>query len=351
MGRAVGLIWRRLCKLAACTILLAACDRPQPVGGHTMGTTWSLKIAGSISASQAAELQKQIQERLDRLEAVFSNWRPDSEVSRFNRARTTEPVTVSPELARIAKAALEVARETEGAFDPTISPLIDLWGFGSQGRKREPPADAEVERCRERCGWQQLEAALDPPSLRKRIPDLELNLSAIVEGHALAQIGDIIARSKFENWLLEIGGEMLARGGPASGQPWRAGIQAPEAASREIFNTVELRDEALGSSGSYQQFFEHDGRRCSHLIDPRTGRPVDHGLASVSVIHRDPLTADAYATALMVMGLEWGELLAKRLGLRVIWIRPVDRPASHSSASYRSRSFQNGHFGHGSPAG
>ncbi len=309
-----------LCSLAACTSLLIGCDRPQPLAGHTMGATWSLKIADTISAADSDRLRLRIQQRLDQIEAVFSNWRDDSEVSRFNRLRTTESVPVSAELASVAKAALDIARETEGALDPTISPLISLWGFGPAGRRHEPPADAEIESCRKRCGWRHLEARLDPPLLRKHLPDLELNLSAIVEGHALARTAEIIAGGGIQNWLLEIGGELLANGEAAPGRPWLAGIRAPDASSGNIFNTVELHNEALGSSGSYRQFYEHGGKRLSHLIDPRTGRPVDHSLASVSVLHRDPLLADAHATALMVLGREKGEPLAKRIGLRVFWI-------------------------------
>lgn len=285
-----------------------------------MGTTWRLQIASSMSDHDLDGLRSRIACRLDNLDMAFSNWRPDSEISRFNALRTTAPVPVSREVAEVTRRALEVARLTGGALDPTLAPLIDLWGFGPKGRRRSLPSADEIERVRRRCGWSHLDVALDPPTLRKRRPDLEINVSAVVEGHALEVIGRLLQDSGLHNWLLEIGGEVLAAGRTGDGSPWIVGIQTPDAPAREVFGHVELTDQCLATSGNYRQFFETEQKRMSHLIDPRTGWPVEHDLASVSVMDRSPIVADAYATALMVLGRQDGEVLARRAGLNVVWI-------------------------------
>jgi FAD:protein FMN transferase len=287
-----------------------------------MGTRWSLQLADE--SDEAAVLQAAIQTRLDHIESVFSNWKPDSEISRFNVTHSTDAVKCSTELAEVAALALEIASETEGALDPTLNSLVNLWGFGPVMRNGDIPTDDEIQNARSSCGWQHLTVTQHPPSLRKAIPNLEINLSAVVEGFALREIGHLLDTQGVENWLLEIGGELLASGAPQSGAAWSVGVQAPGAGQGEVFETLMLRDECLSTSGSYRHLFEKDGIRYSHLIDPRTGKPVIHKLASVSVIHRDPITADGHATALMILGREKGEPLAKKLGLRVIWIE--DRP-------------------------
>lgn len=334
-------------RLAGCAVLLlglAGCDRtlvpedghavrsvarPAPpsrnharasLAGDAMGTTWRLQVASRMSDRDLDVLRRRIAGRLDDLDRAFSNWRPDSEVSLFNAGRTTAPVSVSREVAEVARRALEVARQTGGALDPTLAPLIDLWGFGPKGRRRNLPAADEIERARRRCGWSHLEVTLDPPTLRKRRPDLEINVSAVVEGHALEVLGRLLHDSGLHNWLLEIGGEVLARGRAVDGAPWIVGIQTPDAPAGEVFGDVELMDQCLATSGNYRQFFETERKRVSHLIDPRTGRPVEHGLASVSVMDRSPIVADAYATALMVLGRRDGEVIARRAGLSVVWI-------------------------------
>lgn len=310
---------------AACVLLVLTHCAPDrnaaPITGETMGTTWSLLIADDLPASARARLRTAIQKRLDEIEAVFSNWRPDSEVSRFNASPGTGTTRCSKELALVLHRALEIAAATDGALDPAIHPLITLWGFGPGPRRADLPSDDEIRATMERCGWRRVEVTLDPPTVRKLAPAVEINLSAIVEGFALRETGALLERAGWRHWLLEIGGELLARGAPRDGGIWRAGVQMPRAAQGETFSDLPLRDECLSTSGVYRQFrTAPGGARLPHLIDPRTGHPVKNNLASVSVLHADPLTADAFATALLVTGRERGEAIARTHDLRVLWI-------------------------------
>ena len=317
-------IFRR--KLVTCAVLLlAGCsDSRQPeriLTGKAMGTVWTVRIVSAISEEEVTEVDREIGIRLEALEQVFSTWRPDSEISGFNQLRTTEAVPVSPRLATVLAEALEIARQSGGALDPTLGPLVDLWSFGANRRNvKKAPSDEEINAAMRRCGWRKLEVTINPPTLRKTVEDLEVNPSAVVEGFAVGEMGRLLSTLGIKNWLIDLGGEMKARGRAADGSPWRVGIQAPDAAPGEIFTTVELDDLSLATSGTYRQRFEDGGREYSHLIDPRTGRPIENGLASVTVLHSRCLTADGWATALMVLGRERGEPLARSLDLKVIWI-------------------------------
>jgi FAD:protein FMN transferase len=302
--------------------LLVSCQ-PEDLavlGGKTMGTTWSLQIAQPLTAEEIGKLQRQLSEELDSIERVFSTWNPDSSISHFNQSQTTEAVQVALPLAEVLSSALDLSRQTDGAFDPTIGPLIDLWGFGSEGRRSDPPTQAEINACLLKCGFEKLTVTLNPPTLRKSNPDLQVNPSALVEGYAADQLGHILKSSGYGHWLLEIGGEILASGFSPEGGPWRVGIQTPGAVMNDTFSDLPLSDQALATSGTYRQRFEHGGRSYSHLIDPKTGWPIETKLVSVSVLGDSCMTADAYATALMILGREKGEPLAKKRGLSVFWI-------------------------------
>jgi thiamine biosynthesis lipoprotein len=290
------------------------------LGGKTMGTTWSLQIARPLTAGERGKLQQRLASELDSIERVFSTWNPDSAISRFNESKSTETIPVTLPLAQVLASALDLSRQTEGAFDPTMGPLIDLWGFGHEGKRTEPPTPDEISSALSKCGADKLTVTLNPPTLRKAIPDLEVNPSAIVEGYAADQLGHLLKSSGYEGWLLEIGGEILADGLSPDGRPWRVGIQTPGAALNDSFSNLPLSDQALATSGTYRQRFEHGGRIYSHLINPKTGWPIETKLVSVSVLSPSCMKADAFATALMVLGRQQGEPLAQRQGLRVFWI-------------------------------
>lgn len=299
-------------RFAFLLLLLCGCsrnDQPVTFGGRTMGTTWSLRVDGGAGSLQQSDLQQQ----LDAWEASISHWRPDSAVSRFNDSASTEWIAVPAELVEVVELAQQIGNETDHALDITLAPLIELWGFGAAGRRDTPPTDAEIAHVKAQCGWQHLQTRHDPPALRKDIPGLHINVSAVAEGWALEHLAQQLESNGSSRFLLEIGGEVLARG------EWRVGVQTPAAPPGESAQTLRLKDQSISTSGVYRQHFSAVGKEYAHVLDPRTGRPIEHKLASVSVIHSRASQADGFATALLVLGPEAGRQLAEKLGLRVIW--------------------------------
>jgi thiamine biosynthesis lipoprotein len=307
---------------------LVSCGPPPPhlerVEGRTMGTTWSLQVVqtGDRLAPAPAAPAALVQSRLDELEALFTNWSPTSPVSQFNQSTTTDWQTAPRELAEVATLALELSEATHGAFDITLGPLVDLWGFGPAGRRDSPPDQAAIDQARARCGWQRLEASTNPPRLRKTHPGIQINVSALVEGYAADEIARRLEEAGFHHFLLDIGGELLARGTKADGTPWQAGIQrpSPTSAQGDSMLALPLPNRALSTSGTYRQYFESGGQRYAHVLDGRTGRPIDHGTTSVSVLADTCLEADAWATALLALGPEEGSRLAQKRGLQAFFL-------------------------------
>jgi len=296
------------------TLLLASCEKSRETAGKAFGTSWTLK------ASSAGDFQNPLQTELDRWEAVFSHWRPDSAVSRFNESKSTDWQSLPPEVIELVRLAKRIADDTGGALDITLAPLIDLWGFGAKGSRQVPPSDAEIENARQHCGWPLLDIRDEPPALRKKHPLLRLNLSAIAEGWALDQLAKRLEAAGVRDFLLELGGEVLARGHGPDGKPWLVGVQMPEASSKQPMQALRLENACLATSGTYRQHFEHEGKSYPHVLDPRTGSPLAHSLRSVSVKHESAALADGYATALLVLGQGRGRQVADKLGLNVLWV-------------------------------
>jgi thiamine biosynthesis lipoprotein len=289
--------------------------------GPAMGTTFTVKlVAAPGSGFDETGVKALVQESLDRVDLLMSTYRPDSEVSRFNAATSTDPSPIAPETAEVLACALKVSEQTVGAFDVTIAPIVNAYGFGPDGRPAAMPADTELEALRAKVGYTKLDLNPDVPSLRKVDPAITLDLNSIAPGFAADLIGEKLEASGVSNYMVEVGGEIRARGTNAQGEPWRAGIEKPAEGERTIHRTLPLDGVSLATSGDYRDFYMHDGVRISHTIDARTGRPVTHNLASVSVVHADCMWADAYATAIMALGPDDGFLLAKILDLPALLI-------------------------------
>lgn len=298
-------------------IVLCGCQpsESQSIGGKTMGTTWSLR-----SEHAAKETRQMIQDHLDQREAVLSHWRKDSAVCRFNDSRSTDWQPVPRELIQIVELARDIASKTDGVLDITLAPLIDLWGFGATGQSKSIPTEAQITEAKTRCGWQHLQTRFDPPALKKELPDLRINVASVTEGFVIDELITLLKQHRLSDFLLEVGGEVAAIGHAPDGEPWRVGIQTPEATPDDALHNLALIDLCIATSGNYRHRFEKDGQSYSHLIDPRTGHPIEHSLTSVSVIHKSSALADGYATALMILGPGRGREIADKLGLRVTWI-------------------------------
>jgi thiamine biosynthesis lipoprotein len=294
----------------------------------TMGTVCRITLSGPIPKIALSTLRKEIDAALADVNDRMSVWNPDTEISKFNRFVSTEPFPVSPEFAEVVQRALAFSEMTDGAFDPTVKPLVDRWGFGSAvvpiptgnrdygetGRslRQQQSGNAEGEEALDQImqtvGWQKVR--LESGALIKSHPHLQLDLAAIAKGYGVDGVAAVIRTSGRTNFLVEIGGEIVAAGTSPSGKPWRIGIESPEpgkAFGEEIFQIIELSDLAMATSGDYRNFqLRADGTRYSHIMDPRTGKPAVSDVAAVTVIAERCMDADAVATALFVMGSEKG---------------------------------------------
>lgn len=295
-------------------------DGPPVVGGMTMGGTWSVKLGPSHAGMDRESLRKRLQGELDRIESQMSNWREESELSQFNRYGETDWFPVSRELAEVVGIAREVSQQSDGAFDVTVAPLVDLWGFGRTGRRTVAPRDDETDQARASVGFAKLQVRTSPPALRKASAGVRIDLGAIGKGYACDRLANLLDGLGAKEYLITVGGENRARGRAPGGGDWRIGIETPAPDLSRIIERIELRDAAVSTSGDYRNFVEYSEQRYCHEIDPRTGRPVRHGLASVSVVHASGARADALATALMVLGPEDGYAMARRMGLAALFI-------------------------------
>lgn len=293
--------------------------------GPTMGTTYSVKFASLPDGVTTAGLQEELRAILERINRLMSTYDPDSEVSRFNRHEGLDWFDMSAETISVVSVARRVSDVTGGAFDITVGPLVDLWGFGGKSESdgsaiQQEPSTDEIRTVRGRLGFRHLEIREDPPALRRARVGIGIDLSGIAKGHAVDQIADHVESAGVDSYMVEVGGEIRTRGLKPDGRAWRLGIEAPLRGERSVHREIELRNDAMATSGDYRNYFESKGNVYSHLLDPRTGRPVKHRLASVSVIADKCINADALATALMVLGPAEGYRVALEHELAVLWV-------------------------------
>ncbi len=313
--------------LTCCCVLSdGAADEAAMVqfAGQTMGTTYSVKIFEPSNSDGIDDLRIAIDAVLRRVNDQMSTYLKSSEISRFNESDSTDWFDVSPEFAAVVETAQQVSAKTDGAFDITVGPLVNAWNFGPTPRTQVAPTVELIERLRESVGYRKLSVRREPPALKKSIPELKIDLSAIAKGHGVDRVAEFLNELGFEDVFVEIGGEVRTSGSKA-GQWWKVGIQMPDAASDQwtiahSLSTGAGDDQSMATSGDYRNFFEADGVRYSHTIDPRTGRPIEHNLASVSVVTERCGDADAWATALNVLGPDAGLEAAQREKLNALLI-------------------------------
>lgn len=304
-------------------LALAACggDAGQiELTGNTMGTQYSVKLPRLQDEHDAAKLQKSIEIVLDTNNAQMSTYLRDSEISVFNASQSLEWQQVSSGLCNRIETSQAISELTDGAFDVTVGPLVNLWGFGPGEIIDEPPSADAIATLLEVTGFDNLHADCNRRALRKDVAGLMVDLSAIGKGFAADQIGQMLASIGYQDFLVEVGGELSIRGLNAKGEPWAIGIEAPLPGQRRPHTIVHLTNAGMATSGDYRNFFEADGKIYSHTIDTRTGRPVTHTLASVTVVDELASRADALATALLVMGPEEGLAFAEREQLAVLML-------------------------------
>lgn len=310
----------RIALLLCGALLLSACSMaPQPLRleGLSMGTGWSVQIGDADADAARARLLIELE--LARVVAQMSTWEPDSDLSRFNAAEPGARQSLPPQLREVLSAALELARDSGGAFDPTVGPWVELWGFGPGRPRQSAPAHGEIEALRARIGWQRVQIEGDQ---LVQPGGLSLDLSAIAKGHAVDRIAEALQAAGYRHLLVEVGGELRGHGQHPDGRGWRVGLEGPSAEGAA--SGITLRDQAVATSGDYRQFFEQDGRRYSHMIDPRTGYPIAQAGIAVSVVHVSCMQADGLATALAVLGPDEGFEWASARGLAARFVHRQD---------------------------
>jgi len=305
---------------------VAACDGSAPdesvqeLAGGAMGTSFSVKLVSAPNSLDLDSLRQQIEQTLAAIEQQTSTYIADSELSLFNAQRSVDWFEVSIDLCAVVAEALTLSAATGGAFDVTVGPLVNLWGFGPDGQVAAPPDTELIAVLLQGIGYDALHADCSVPALRKDSPDLYVDLSAFAKGYGVDRLAALLDDAGVASYLVEIGGELRMRGTKPGGETWGIAIETPNPLGRSVRSVINLTDAAVATSGDYRNFFEHDGVLYSHTIDPRTGYPIAHDAASVTVVAETAAFADAMATALLVMGADDGIAYAEREGIAAMFL-------------------------------
>ncbi len=302
-----------LCLAAVCGYVLWQFSDIQLIEGHIFGTYYKVKVR---TTDDLSVLKKQITTRLQEIDREMSIFREDSEISAINRAPAGKEITLSPDMQAVMQTAYEVYRQSEGAFDPALGRLIDLWGFGASNNRS--PSDLEITKAMSSSGLDKLRFADDFSALTKTNAQTYINLSAIAKGYAVDAVAEILDKTGCTDYIVEIGGELKAKGLRDDSTPWNIGITSPRADVSDNVMIVSLSNMAVATSGNYRNFYKQDGQILGHTISSHTGRPVKTDVASASVFANSCMLADAYATAIVALGIEAGLQFADRYELKVI---------------------------------
>jgi thiamine biosynthesis lipoprotein len=332
-----GRLLRRLhaCTIAGASVAAFACTPSsapalRTAGGVAQGTTYSLQWVGG---GTEAEIAVAVELELARIDALLSNYRADSALERFNAARSTEPAELPGELVTLLVLAKHIHGASAGCFDPTIRPLVRAWGFDAEAPA--VPAPAAMEAARAAVGLDKLEL-VDSSRVRKSVPELEIDMASIGQGYTAGRLAALLEEHGSAGYLAEIGGEIVARGSKPDGSAWRVGIENPVAGvdPGPALRLPPSASTAVVTSGSYRQYFEVDGRRLGHIIDPRTGWPVEHALLSVTVVGGDAATAAAWGTALLCLGPAEAAAVAERENIAALfWVGLPERATLEISSA------------------
>lgn len=300
--------------------LIGCQDKPEDlsISGTTMGTTYHITLVSVPPSLSQASLEKDIEQILQKVNLQMSTYMDESEISRFNQSPINEWFAISDDFLQVLILSQKISALTQGKFDITIGPLIELWGFGRE-LTQDVPDKAAISAAKLKTGWDQLIISVATKSIRKRVP-LTLNVSAIAKGYGVDKVAEYLMAKGIDNYLVEIGGEMRVAGHNSKGLQWRVGVEKPSLAQKSAQLVIQLDNQSIATSGDYRNYFESDGQRYSHTIDPDSGRPVRHNIASVTVIAQTAAEADALATALNVIGEEAALKFSERMKLAVYFI-------------------------------
>ena len=301
---------------------IAGCVKPttlHKLSGNAQGTTYHISFWDKKKLDVKA-IEHSITAELNRIDSQISNYRPDSAIEQFNATQSEQELTVSPEIVHLIEQARAVSLASKGCYDLTIKPLFELWGFTQDALSI--PSDAALQATRNHIGLNLLEQ-VNGNHLRKRKPTLRVDLSSIGQGYSVGQISALLLRNGVTNFMVEIGGELQTQGQKPDGQPWRIALEKPISDERTLHKIITIRRTAplaIMTSGTYRHYFDDNGKRYSHILDGRTGKPITHTTVSVSVLHNNPTLADAWSTALLCLGKAEGMEVANQAGIAALFI-------------------------------
>ncbi|MGC8737140.1 MAG: FAD:protein FMN transferase [Candidatus Hydrogenedens sp.] len=307
--------------------LLISCSTKVPpysifsFSGNTMGTTYQVKIVLPRGEILPEGIGEKIHNCLSKIDNLMSTYNSDSELSRFNQYKDDLPFPVSPETREVFEISLEIARQTGGALDITVFPLVQIWGFGPK-LVDQPPTREQIEDAKMKVDYQKIEIL--PEGIKKHNPEIQCDFSAVAKGYAVDKVAELLDQNSFNSYMIEVGGEVRVKGEKIPGNLWNIGIERPVSMEHSTFLAIKLKDLAMATSGNYRNFYFWEGKKYSHEIDPHTGYPVPNTIASVSVIHPTCAYADAYATAFMVMGKEKAFRFAEEKHIPALFIYPIN---------------------------
>jgi thiamine biosynthesis lipoprotein len=294
--------------------------------GRTMGTTYNIKVVIENNTVDTKKVHLGIDALLVQLNQEMSTYIDDSELSLFNKSTSLSDIEISVGLERVIREAIRLGELSKGKLDVTVGPLVNLWGFGPEYRPDRVPNDEELMTARNRIGLSNL--TLVGHKLSKKIPSLYVDLSTIAKGYGVDLVAEYLEKEGVHNYLIEIGGEMRIKGFKHTGELWHVAIekpiQDPSGELRAVHQVIIPKDNAVATSGDYRNYYEANGQRFSHIIDPATGKPINHKLVSVTVIHPSSMTADGLSTAMMVMGEKEAIAFAEKHGIAAYIIAKTD---------------------------
>lgn len=315
----------RTCLLFLSLLCLSCSKSPElvKIEGFTQGTTYHITYAPH-EGTVPAEIETAITQELQRIDKVFSNYRDDSLIELFNNQQTTDPIETDAELIALIEEARNINLASQGCYDLTIKPLFDLWGF-----KKDvftPPTDEQLAHTLSSVGMGKL-GFLDNRRLRKQTAELRVDVSSIGQGYTVRQLAKILESANIGRYMVEIGGELQVAGIKPDGSPWRIALEKPLPNQRKLHKIAEFHSGktlAMMTSGTYRHYFDSNGKRYSHILDARTGKPVEHATVSVTVFHPNATLADAWSTALLCLGAEKGIAIAEEQKIAALFIDEKD---------------------------
>lgn len=290
--------------------------------GVQQGTSYHIKVVTDPRKIPPELVRQKIDAIFASVDVAISNYRDDSEISRFNQQKTRNWVSVSYPVAYLTSLAHEVSEKTHGCFDLTVKPLFDLWGFSKSGPQKVPP-EAQIQKIMRHVGIHLIEVDLNTSRIRKKDPEVRLDLSSIGQGYTVGAVADELEALHIQDYLVEIGGELKVRGKKPDGSHWKVAVEKPTPFTKEIQSLIDVRESrgtAIMTAGTYRHFFEQEGQVYSHILDPRSGRPITHNLLSVTILHENPTMADLWDTALLCVGETEALNIAEKEGFKVLLI-------------------------------